>query len=77
MKHTTTVTTKGQVVIPAPLRKKLNLRKGAKLSVSEKDGKIVFEPMETDTVAAGRGMLSTHGRVLRRLIEDRKLESAQ
>jgi len=77
MKHTTTVTTKGQVVIPATLRKKLNLRKGAKLSVSEKDGKIVFEPIETDPVAAGRGMLSTRGRVLKQLIEARKLESAR
>ena len=73
--HTTTVTTKGQVVIPAAVRKKLNIRKGEKLSVKESDGKIILEPVREDPVKAGRGMLRTGGRVLRQLIEDRRLES--
>lgn len=73
--QTTTVTTKGQVVIPAAVRKKLNLRKGEKLSVTERDGKIILEPVRDDPIKVGRGMLRTGGRVLRQLIEDRKLES--
>jgi len=70
--HTTTVTTKGQIVIPASVRKKLNICKGEKLSVIERDGKIILEPIREDPVKAGRGMLATGGKVLRLLVEDRK-----
>jgi AbrB family looped-hinge helix DNA binding protein len=77
MKLTATITAKGQVVIPALLRKKLHLQKGSTLTVTEENGKIVLEPSGVDPVAAGRGMLSTRGRVLRQLMEDRKLESAR
>jgi AbrB family looped-hinge helix DNA binding protein len=72
---TVTATTKGQVVIPAALRKKFNIRKGTQFSVSEKDGKIILEPIAEDPVKAGRGMLGTKGRVLRTLIRDRKAEA--
>ncbi len=65
------------MVIPALLRKKLNLHKGATLTVSEEGGRIILEPAGMDPVAAGRGMLSTRGRVLKQLIEDRRLESAR
>lgn len=75
--QTTTVTTKGQIVIPAAVRKKLNIRKGEKLSVMERDGKIILEPVREDPVKAGRGMLRTGGRVLKQLLEDRKLESSR
>lgn len=70
-----TTTTKGQVVIPAALRKKLNIKKGTALSILEKDGKLIMEPLSGDPIEAGRGMLSTHGRVLKRLLEDRRFES--
>jgi AbrB family looped-hinge helix DNA binding protein len=72
---TTTVTTKGQVVIPASLRKKLRLQKGAKLGVSEKDGQIIMELLTEDPIKAGRGMLTTRGAVLRQLAQDRMVES--
>lgn len=70
--HIATVTTKGQIVIPASVRKKLNICKGGKLSVIERDGKIILEPIREDPVKAARGMLSTRGKVLRLLVEDRK-----
>lgn len=70
--QTTTVTTKGQIVIPANVRKKLNICKGEKLSVIEREGKIILEPIWEDPVKAGRGMFSTRGEVLRLLVEDRK-----
>jgi len=40
---TTTVTSKGQVVIPASLRKKLRIQKGTRLGVSDKDGQIIMK----------------------------------
>ena len=74
---TVTATTKGQIVIPAPLRKKLKISRGTQFSVSEQDGKIILEPIPQDPIIAGRGMLSTKGKVLRQLIKDRKAESAR
>ena len=74
---TTTVTTKGQVVIPAPLRKKLRLEKGSKLTVSEREGKIILEVLGKDPIAGGRGMLTTRGAVLKQLMQDREAESAR
>lgn len=74
---TTTVTSKGQVVIPASLRKKLRIQRGAKLGVSEKDGQIIMEVLEDDPIKAGRGMLTTRGSVLKQLVQDRTVESAQ
>ncbi|MBW2038496.1 MAG: AbrB/MazE/SpoVT family DNA-binding domain-containing protein [Deltaproteobacteria bacterium] len=71
----TRVTTKGQIVIPAALRRRLKIQKGTIFSVSERDGKIILEPIFDDPIKAGRGMLLTRGKVLRRLIEDRKAES--
>ncbi len=58
---TTTVTSKGQVVIPASLRRKFRLQKGAKLGVSEEDGRIVMKVLEGDPIKVGRGMLTTRG----------------
>ena len=69
-----TVSSKGQIVIPAPIRKKLNIQKGAKLIVSVEDNKIVLESVE-DLIRQGRGLLPTKGRVLKLLLEERKKEA--
>jgi len=68
---TTTVTSKGQVVIPASLRRKLRLQRGAKLGVSEKDGQIIMQGLEGDPIKEGRGMLASRGKVLKQLVQDR------
>jgi AbrB family looped-hinge helix DNA binding protein len=72
---TTTATIKGQVTIPAPLRKKLNIRQGTKISVKEKGGKIIMEPLPDDMLQAGRGILKTKGKAVKRLLKDRKFEA--
>ena len=41
---TTTLLTKGQVVLPQPLRKKLGLRAGARFSCLIREGEIVLTP---------------------------------
>lgn len=69
-----TVSSKGQVVIPAPIRKKLNIQKGAKLIVSVEDNRIVLESVE-DLIRQGRGLLPTKGKVLKLLLEERKKEA--
>ncbi len=70
----TTLTMKGQVVIPAALRKKLKIQQGARLHVEEKNGKIIMAPLPADMVSSGRGLLESKGRVLRALLKDREDE---
>lgn len=72
---TTTATIKGQVTIPAPLRKKLNIHQGTKISVKEQGGKIIMEPLPDDPLKAGRGILKTKGKVTKQLLADRKFEA--
>jgi len=72
---TTTVTSKGQVVIPESLRKKLRIQKGTRLGVSDKAGQIIMKVLEVDPIKAGRGMLASRGKVLKQLVQDRMVES--
>ena len=67
----TTLTLKGQVVIPASLRKKMKINQGTRLKVEEKNGKIIMEPLPDDLVSSGRGLLKSKGRVLQALLQDR------
>jgi len=50
---TTTLSTKGQVVLPAAARRRLGLRPGAAFKCSVRDGKIVLTP-ETATAPQPR-----------------------
>ncbi len=70
-----TSTIKGQIVIPAEIRKKYKISKGTRMNVYEEDGKIIVKPFLEDSVQEGRGMLKTRGRILKALIADRKREA--
>jgi AbrB family looped-hinge helix DNA binding protein len=70
-----TSTVKGQIVIPAEIRKKLNINKGTRVTVYQEGDRIVVEPLSDDPVSQGRGMLRTRGKVLKALIEDRRKEA--
>lgn len=70
-----TSTIKGQILIPAELRKKYGIEKGTRLNVYEKEEKIIVEPLTDDLVESGRGILKTKGRVLKSLVESRKEEA--
>jgi AbrB family looped-hinge helix DNA binding protein len=70
-----TSTVKGQIVIPADIRKKFGIKKGTRINIYEKGNKIIVEPLPDDPVQEGRGMLKTRGRILKALIEDRKREA--
>lgn len=75
---TVTVSSKGWIVIPAPLRKKFNLKAGMKVLVKEVDGQIVLEPHLKDPVDLLYGKLSGGDSLKQALLkersEDRKRE---
>ena len=70
-----TSTIKGQIVIPADIRRKYGIEKGTRLKVYEQKNKIIVKPLKRDPVQEGRGMLKTKGRILKALVKDRKREA--
>lgn len=46
MSYTATITSKNQLTLPAKVVKSLGLKKGEKLSVLEKNGRIILTPMQ-------------------------------
>jgi AbrB family looped-hinge helix DNA binding protein len=53
-----TVSSKGQVVIPATLRKKYGLKAGSRVSINDEDGRFTVIPNPFDALLALRGCLS-------------------
>jgi AbrB family looped-hinge helix DNA binding protein len=53
-----TVSSKGQIVIPATIRKKLRIIGGTRVAVREKDGEITLTPNPYDEMLALCGILS-------------------
>jgi len=64
----TTMTKKGQVVIPAAVRKLLGLERNTRFSVEARDGTIVLTPLTDDDWRSMRG--SARGPSLTRWIEE-------
>lgn len=44
--ETSVMTTKGQVVVPAKIRKKYGIKPGVKIAFIEKDGDLLIKPMD-------------------------------
>lgn len=70
-------TVKGQILIPASLRRKYKIERGTPLRVYGRRNRIILEPVVRDLVEEGQGMLKTRGKILKSLIEDRKREAKQ
>jgi AbrB family looped-hinge helix DNA binding protein len=56
-----TISSKGQLVIPAELRKKYRLKAGSRVAVHDRDGHITVTPDPYDALLALRGILSNVG----------------
>ena len=67
------VSTKGQIVLPADVRRRLGLGAGTKLEISEQAGGLFLRavrPAPTADVAALAGMVSAPSRGVPRRLED-------
>ncbi|MBI2934602.1 MAG: AbrB/MazE/SpoVT family DNA-binding domain-containing protein [Chloroflexi bacterium] len=71
---TTSMTTKGQIVIPADIRRKLNLKVGTRVNIEEKNGEIVLRPLTVEYLDKTAGILGTNGDLTRELLEERARE---
>ncbi|HUJ71634.1 MAG TPA: AbrB/MazE/SpoVT family DNA-binding domain-containing protein [Verrucomicrobiae bacterium] len=55
--HTAYVTSKGQLAIPAKLRRKFNIKKGTRVNFLEDGGQIIMQPVTRAFIDSVCGML--------------------
>lgn len=73
----TILSSKGQIVIPSKIRRKLRLKEGTKFNVAEKDGQIILDPLSKDPIEEGYGMFAGAPSLLEILLQDRREENAR
>jgi len=69
---TVRVSSKGQIVIPAQLRKKYKIDMGTKLNVLDGDGEIILRPILQDAVQQARGLFKGGVSSLQELVKERR-----
>ena len=73
MRHVATISSKGQMVIPARLRKELGLKADAQVRVTKKGNELIITPRNFDAVLALCGKFAGTG-MEKDLIEDKRKE---
>ena len=69
--ETALVTSKGQLVVPARLRKKYGIKAGTKIRFIERDGAIVFQPITCEYIRSVCGILESETSVTEELLKER------
>jgi len=79
--ETAYVTSKGQLVIPARLRRRYGIKPGTKVCFIERDNEILFQPVTKEYIRSVCGMLKSETSVTRELLKerakDKELEEAK
>ncbi len=70
----TTVSTKGQLVIPADMRDMLGIEPGARISISLEGKRLVLEPVSEKLVDETRGLFAGGPSLSKLLQEERRRE---
>ena len=65
---------KGQIVIPVEIRKKLNIKAGQMVRLTLEGDKAVITPLPQDPIKALRGVLKGKPSMTKALLEERKEE---
>jgi AbrB family looped-hinge helix DNA binding protein len=71
------VTTKGQLVIPARIRRKLGIKPGTKICFVERGKDILFQPITKEYIRNMAGMLRSNTRVTDELLAERKKDKTR
>lgn len=69
--ETAYVTSKGQLVVPARLRRRYGIKPGTKICFIERDNEILFQPVTKEYVRSVRGMLKSETSVIQELRKER------
>lgn len=73
----TTATTKGQIVIPSSVRRKLGIKTGTRIQVEldEENAQIILKPITREYIHSLRGRFRGKG-LLKELMEEKEKEKA-
>jgi AbrB family looped-hinge helix DNA binding protein len=74
---TTTISSQGQIVLPAPVRSRLGLRKGMRINISltgGEEGPIILQPVTGEFINRLCGSFKGAGAALEFLRQERKRE---
>jgi AbrB family looped-hinge helix DNA binding protein len=71
------VTIKGQIVIPAGLRRKFRIKEGTQVFIYEKSGEIVIKPITDECIESMAGVTETKGGLLKALREEKAKERSR
>ena len=66
------VSSKGQIVIPAELRRKYNIDRGSKINVLDGDGEIILRPVLQDAIQQARGIFRGGVSSIQELMKERR-----
>lgn len=72
--ETAVVTSKGQIVIPVKIRRKLGIKSGSKVALIEQGDKVIIQPLDKEYFNKLAGILGEKGKMLKSLMEDKKKE---
>jgi AbrB family looped-hinge helix DNA binding protein len=69
--ETAYVTSKGQLVVPAKLRRRYGIKPGTKVCFVERDNEILFQPVTKEYIRSICGMLKSETAVTQELLKER------
>ncbi len=72
--ETAYVTSKGQLVIPVRIRRKLGIKPGTKICFVEREHEVLFQPLTKEHIRNLAGMLKTRTAATTELLKERKLD---
>jgi len=69
--ETSHVTSKGQLVVPAKLRRKYGIKPGTRICFIERDHEIIFQPVTKEYIRSVCGILKSDTSMTKALLEER------
>jgi len=75
--ETASVTSKGQLVVPARLRRRYGIKPGTKIRFIERPDGILFQPVTSEYIRSVCGMLSSDTPVTEALLKERARDREQ
>lgn len=72
--ETSVVTSKGQIVIPVKIRRKLGIVNGTKVAFFEQENKIIIQLLDKNYFNNLSGKIGEKGKMLKSFMEDKKKE---
>lgn len=74
------VTSKGQLVVPAPIRRRFGIKPGTRINFIEEDGRIIFQPVTKEYISSFRGLFKLRPgekSAVRELLAERRAAKAR